>query len=67
MSAAGQFIATCRKRGVAVVTVGDEVSLRGCKSDVDALLPRLTECVDAVYALVLSFQCAIPPRLAEWH
>ena len=67
MSPAGEFVLTCRKRGVQIAIVGEEVSLRGCEPDLEVLMPRLAEVVNEVHELVSDFICAIPPRRAERH
>lgn len=67
MSPAGKFVLTCRKRGVQITVMGEEVSLRGCRPDVDELMPRLAQVVNDVHAMVSDFIHAIPPRRAERH
>lgn len=67
MSAAGEFIATCRRRKVEIRIVGDDVSLRGTKEDLDLLMPRLTLCVNDVHEIMSDFLHTIPPRQTERH
>lgn len=67
MSPAGDFVLTCRRRGVQILIRGDDVSLRGFKTDVEELVPRLETCVNDVHALMLGFLYAVPPRLPERH
>lgn len=67
MSAAGDFVLTCRRRGVLITLAGDQVSLRGCKPDIERLVPLLERCVDDVHALLTRFVYAVPPRPAERH
>ena len=61
MSAAGDFIQTCTRRGVQILVQGNDVSLRGYQPDVEALVPQLEQCVNDVHALMSGFLYAVPP------
>lgn len=68
MSAGGDFIVDCRRRGIVIECEKDEITLRGRVSDLVDLRPQLKECVNEVVKLCHVWLEASPPlRQIEMH
>lgn len=68
MSAAGDLVAECRRRGVDLQIAQDHIRLYGHAADVRELTPRVQElAVDVLRMLILWTRAQPPPMLAELH
>lgn len=66
MSAAGEFILECERRGVKIWVEKDQVCIGGPPDEVRAMEASLFELAIPTAELVMAWTNAVPPTLSRW-